>query len=99
MEHSPKNLQYLNVNITTNAECANLRSTKKRNIYDGTICAIAKKDRGPCREDNGSPLATNKQLIGVVSWFLECGDGLPDGYTRVSAFLPWIQKVSGVVAV
>lgn len=92
-------MEYLNVNTTTNAACTLLHSTHKRNIYAGTICADAKKQSGPCREDEGSPMATNNQLIGVVSWFSECDDGLPAGYTRVSEFLPWIKEISGVVAV
>lgn len=96
---SPKYLQYLNVHTITNAACSSRHTTDQRYIYNETICATAPIGHGTCYEDNGNPLVFNKQLIGVVSWFKGCARGLPDGYTRVSSFVPWIQQVSGVVAV
>lgn len=68
-------------------------------IYEGTICAFARKGQGACGGDSGGPLTTNGQLIGVASWVMPCARGLPDGYVRISVFLGWIQRVSGVIAV
>lgn len=44
--------------------------------------------------DGGSPLVLkeNRQQIGIVSWGIICAKGVPDVYTRISAFKSWIQK-------
>jgi secreted trypsin-like serine protease len=43
--------------------------------------------------DSGGPLVTlDGALIGIVSWGVPCGKGLPDVYTRVSPFKDWIDK-------
>lgn len=68
-------------------------------IYNGTLCAFGRKSEGFCFGDSGGPLTSNGQLIGVVSWGILCARGKPDAYARISIFLDWIQKVSGVVAV
>lgn len=95
-----RHLKYLTVSTITNAACYERHTAGlRRSIYNGTICAFAQVDRGTCLADYGSPLVANGKLIGMVSWSRECGRGLPDGYTRVSSFLPWIQRVSGVVPV
>lgn len=49
--------------------------------------------------DSGGPLMVNEggkwNQVGVVSWGIGCGKGqYPGVYTRVTAFLPWIQKNS-----
>lgn len=49
--------------------------------------------------DSGGPLMVNEggrwTQVGVVSWGIGCGKGqYPGVYTRVTAFLPWIQKNS-----
>lgn len=95
---SPKYLQYLNVHTITNAACSSRHKTQ-RFIYNETICTSAPVGHGTCWDDKGNPLVFKKQLIGVMSWFEGCGRGLPDGYTGISSFVPWIQQVSGVIAV
>ncbi|XP_037087885.1 proclotting enzyme-like [Pollicipes pollicipes] len=66
---------------------------------DTKLCA-AEKDGGKdaCQGDSGGPMvltgADGKyQLIGVVSAGVGCGTpGFPGVYTRVSAYLDWIQQ-------
>lgn len=60
---------------------------------------FARKGQGACPGDFGSPLTSNRRLIGVASWAWPCARGLPDGYVRLSVFLKWIQQVSGAIAV
>lgn len=47
--------------------------------------------------DSGGPLMVNENgrwtQVGIVSWGIGCGKGqYPGVYTRVTYFLPWIQK-------
>lgn len=93
-------MQFLSQATVTNDDCySRHQPSQQRLVYEGTLCAIAEKGQGACYGDSGGPLVSSGHLIGVVSWAKPCALGLPDGYTRVSAFLPWIQKVSRVVAV
>lgn len=88
------------MNTITNDECRKrLTHSFHRYIYDGSLCAFARIGQGTCGGDSGSALASNGQLIAVQIWALHCARGVPDGYTRISAFIKWIQEVSGVVAV
>lgn len=32
------------------------------------------------------------QLIGITSWTFPCGRGVPDGFCRVSEYVPWIEQ-------
>lgn len=84
----------------TNKDCrSRSASNVVRKITNTTICAFSQRGQGACRGDSGSPLATtNGTLIGIVSWIVPCARGVPDGYARISVFVKWIQKVSGVVA-
>lgn len=66
-------------------------------IRDSVICAFKKQGIGLCFGDSGGPLVARSKLIGIVSFgFIPCASGNPDGYTRVSSFLGWIQNVTGI---
>lgn len=87
------------MNTLTNDECLRSSSSLQDVIHNGTLCAFARRGRGACNNDNGGPLASNRQLIGVLSWvIIRCARGFPDGFTRVSLYLNWIKEISGVVA-
>lgn len=64
------------------------------------ICSKGLKKQSICNGDSGGPLieAKSKNLIGISSFgsAFGCGIGLPQGFTRVSAYLPWIKKVTGI---
>lgn len=65
-------------------------------IHDKVICAANPK-RSTCQGDSGGPVIfTNgvPTLVGVVSWGKKrCnGDGQPGVYTRVAAYLDWIER-------
>ncbi|XP_012061803.1 PREDICTED: chymotrypsin-1-like [Atta cephalotes] len=55
------------------------------------ICTLT-KEGGACYGDSGGPLVANKSQIGIVSFGTPCALGYPDIYTRVSSFIPWINK-------
>lgn len=64
------------------------------------ICSKGEQKQSICNGDSGGPLieAKSRNLIGISSFgsAFGCEIGLPQGFTRVSAFLPWIKEVTGV---
>ena len=66
------------------------------------LCAGAGDGKDACAGDSGGPLGqwVNGKFVvgGIVSWGPSiCGRAGNRGvYTKVSAFLPWIQQVSGI---
>nr|AHY81276.1 trypsin precursor [Lygus lineolaris] len=61
------------------------------------VCTLSKKETA-CQGDSGGPLVwrdpdTNRYtLVGVVSFGAACTDERPTVYTRVAAYIPWIQQ-------
>ncbi|XP_026475239.1 LOW QUALITY PROTEIN: complement factor D-like [Ctenocephalides felis] len=85
-------LQVMRPTTFTTEEC---QEALYKLIYDTQLCAMAKKGTGACVGDSGGPLTIGKNtVVGLVSWGKHpCGNGnFPDVYTRVSAFLDWIEK-------
>ena len=43
--------------------------------------------------DSGGPLVQEDgSLIGIVSWGVPCGQGMPDIFTKVSEYKDWIDS-------
>ncbi|KAF6122233.1 transmembrane serine protease 7 [Phyllostomus discolor] len=69
-------------------------------ITSRMLCAgVMSGKRDACRGDSGGPLSCRRKsdgkwiLTGIVSWGHGCGrPNFPGVYTRVSNFVPWIQK-------
>ncbi|XP_013176913.1 PREDICTED: proclotting enzyme-like isoform X2 [Papilio xuthus] len=95
----PSVLQEVSIPIWQNGECRlKYGSAAPGGIVDHMICA-GKASMDSCSGDSGGPLMVNEggrwTQVGVVSWGIGCGKGqYPGVYTRVTAFLPWIQKNS-----
>ncbi|XP_026492652.2 proclotting enzyme-like isoform X3 [Vanessa tameamea] len=95
----PSILQEVSIPIWTNAECRlKYGSAAPGGIIDSMICA-GKASMDSCSGDSGGPLMLNEggrwTQVGIVSWGIGCGKGqYPGVYTRVTSFLPWIQKNS-----
>ncbi|XP_073819575.1 chymotrypsin-2-like [Musca autumnalis] len=89
----PEKLQELRYQTISNAECAR-RGFK---VTQNEICALDVKGKGSCMGDSGGPLVTMHkppQLVGIVSYgTVPCAQGIPDVYSRVSSFLPFINRV------
>ncbi|XP_036321476.1 chymotrypsin-2-like [Rhagoletis pomonella] len=89
----PEQLQVLDYRTVSNMECAQ----QGFRITANELCALGERGRGACVGDSGGPLITlhgSPQLVGIVSYgTATCAQGRPDVYTRVSSFLPYINKV------
>lgn len=97
---SPQILQFMDVRTILNVDCMpHVNDT--HHIHDSTLCAVGERKRQNIGGgDSGGPLVANGQLIGVISWcYKPCGEGRPDGYTRISEYTEWIQQLTGIVAV
>lgn len=89
-------MKFARVKTLADDECRRLVEKQSEAFpfkYFGTVCAYAgKSNAGVCSGDSGGPLVYNNKLIGVTSWWVPCGQGYPDGYTRVSEYVDWIEK-------
>ncbi|KAG9486378.1 hypothetical protein GDO78_006650 [Eleutherodactylus coqui] len=90
----PRALMETDANVISREACNQLW---RPNFFDSMLCAASPgpRNKGFCSGDSGGPLVCRMRVEGVVSFSgLFCGDPrTPDVYTRVSAFLPWIQSV------
>ena len=75
------------------------------NLGSGQLCAgemnpVQGVDQDTCRGDSGGPLVYRHDggvwLAGITSYGTkQCASGVPAVYTRVSAYLGWIERTSG----
>jgi len=95
-------LEMVKLPIISNNMCMSWykRSGSRQFIPENTfLCAgFEEGERDACNGDSGGPLVVTRadgraELMGVVSWGIGCGHkGRPGVYTRVSEFVPWIEK-------
>ncbi|XP_034234223.1 transmembrane protease serine 9-like [Thrips palmi] len=99
-----KDLHKMTVPVLDIAACnetvqASLASWEHNPLADTNLCTGpgATNDISVCNGDSGGPLIQKDgdevTVVGVVSWaFMPCGSkGKPSVYTRVSAYIDWIQ--------
>ncbi|XP_072516401.1 mast cell protease 8-like [Salminus brasiliensis] len=62
---------------------------------DATMLCGGGHNHGFCTGDSGGPLVCNDMAVGIVSFQEPNCDHptQPNGYTRISGFLPWINKI------
>ncbi|XP_030572968.1 brachyurin-like [Drosophila novamexicana] len=93
-------LQKLDVIVMSNNECSAeiLKRAPGKFFTSSFICLMPPKGTSPCNGDSGGPLVVkdsfNKPLlIGITSHSIyACEKGEPSVYTRVAAFLDWIEQ-------
>lgn len=89
------------MHIIPNSEC--VRSYNSQIIRDTTICAKGNEKESVCNGDSGGPLvlkSDNRTLIGVTSFGRAsgCDDGIPQGFSRITSYLQWIEESTGMTA-
>ena len=86
--------KYVNKPYVTDADCAD-----DFWFFDSgnMLCAGGNNGEGACRGDSGGPMVKEQgnthTLVGVTSWGSASGcalDGIPNGFSKVSAAVPWI---------
>lgn len=92
----PANLQHTTLMSISNPEC------KKAYPFineSRTICAKGFYNNSICNGDSGGPLVNSitHSLYGVISFTHKSGcNELPQGFTNVFEFLPWISAITGI---
>lgn len=92
-------LQYTSLKTVSKLKCLPFfppQMLLRRNV----ICVKGKQRRSVCNGDSGGPLvsAEKQGLIGLTSFgsAFGCELHMPQGFTRVSSHLKWIQQVTGI---
>eukprot|EP00092_Neocalanus_flemingeri_P038583 GFUD01042012.1.p1 GENE.GFUD01042012.1~~GFUD01042012.1.p1 ORF type:complete len:530 (-),score=88.62 GFUD01042012.1:14-1603(-) len=95
-------LEMVELPVISNTECMtwyNNSGSRQFIPEDTFMCAGWEEGaRDACGGDSGGPLVVARvdgraEVIGLVSWGIGCGvKGRPGVYTRVSQFVPWIEK-------
>jgi secreted trypsin-like serine protease len=90
------------VPLMRDTDCRRYYGTKKppKRVSATMMCAGAEEGGiDACKGDSGGPLVCYRgtwTLQGVVSWGSGCGDEQAPGvYTRLTAFLHWINQTTG----
>lgn len=85
-------LKYIELTTISNKKCS--RQLPRGLVKNEMICAYSGMfGKGVCLGDSGSPLIVDNKIIGISSWAKICAIAYPDGFTRVSPYVKWIQQV------
>ncbi|KAK3875356.1 hypothetical protein Pcinc_019766 [Petrolisthes cinctipes] len=87
-------LRQVDVPIMGTADCDAVYGS----VTDNQICIDSVGGKGTCNGDSGGPLNYNGVTLGITSFGAAagCEAGYPDAFTRVTAYLDWIQAQTGV---
>lgn len=70
-----------------------------RPILNFQMCAMSNEGKDTCSGDSGGPLQVQQEpssiytIVGITSYGIGCGGKNPGVYTRVSAYLDWIESI------
>ncbi|KAL4121868.1 hypothetical protein QTP88_014291 [Uroleucon formosanum] len=107
-DRSSDHLLKVDLNLINNRQCGKLYEaesktrTLNRGIIDSMLCAgDLAGGHDTCLGDSGGPLVVKSEknacvfnLIGITSFGKLCAtENSPGVYTKVSAFLPWIEQI------
>lgn len=84
----PDRMQFLELKTIPLNVCGTLISSTNAN----EICTLTKEGEGACHGDSGGPLIHNNKVCGIVSRGIPCAQGIPDIFTKVSAYVDWINN-------
>ncbi|XP_076029995.1 uncharacterized protein LOC143018498 [Oratosquilla oratoria] len=94
----PGDLMEVRLRVWSNEDCRQkYGSAAPGGIVPSYLCA-GQGGKDSCSGDSGGPLVIKAgsvmKQVGLVSWGIGCGKGqYPGVYSRISYFLPWINRV------
>ncbi|XP_020802541.1 trypsin alpha-like [Drosophila serrata] len=93
----PSQLQYVNLSIVSQSQCASATYGYGSQIKSTMICAYA-NGKDSCQGDSGGPLVSGAVLVGVVSWGYGCAyPNYPGVYADVAVLRPWVVSAANSV--
>ncbi|KAL5292131.1 hypothetical protein ACFFRR_011130 [Megaselia abdita] len=97
---APSQLRYVDMYVESQAACIGYYGSVT--VTDGVICTYTEYGtKSTCQGDSGGPLVSKAtgHLIGCTSFVSStgCQSGAPDGFTRITYYLDWIQQTTGLV--
>uniref|UniRef100_A0A1A9WGI0 Peptidase S1 domain-containing protein n=1 Tax=Glossina brevipalpis TaxID=37001 RepID=A0A1A9WGI0_9MUSC len=93
-------LRYIEVPVLPRTDCTKFYIGS---VTDKMICISGKDGKSTCNGDSGGPLVYKEgdtnYVIGATSFgiVIGCEKGWPGVFTRVTAYLDWIEETSGLV--
>lgn len=85
-------LKYIELTTISNKKCS--KQLPRGLVKSEMVCAYSGRfGEGVCLGDSGGPLILDNRIIGISSWAKICAIGYPDGFTRVSPYVKWIEQV------
>ncbi|XP_066994985.2 chymotrypsin [Anabrus simplex] len=88
------------LDVITNAEC--YQKYGHDSIIHSELCAVGYDNRSPCDGDEGAPLVIARngiwKQVGIMSHRLNtvCSNNSVSSFTRLSAYLDWLEANTGV---
>ncbi|CAH1956057.1 unnamed protein product [Acanthoscelides obtectus] len=91
-------LQEAKVRVLNQTSCAEWYLERYKYVTERMFCAgYPEGGIDACGGDSGGPIVVGGKLTGVTAWGLGCAEpNLPGVYSKVSAYLDWIKKHSGI---
>jgi secreted trypsin-like serine protease len=90
-------LKELDLSIAPDNACTDIGAYAEAMATGGALCVSALPGTGDCNGDSGGPLVRPERgggavLVGLVSQGRGCAQGKPSLYTKVSAYVGWIER-------
>ncbi|XP_017027348.1 trypsin alpha [Drosophila kikkawai] len=90
----PSQLQYVNLKIVSQSQCASSTYGYGSQIRSTMICAYS-SGKDSCQGDSGGPLVSGGVLVGVVSWGYGCAyANYPGVYADVAVLRSWVVSAA-----
>ncbi|KAH8321717.1 hypothetical protein KR074_012505, partial [Drosophila pseudoananassae] len=90
----PSQLQYVDLKIVSQSNCASSTYGYGSQIKSTMICAYS-SSKDACQGDSGGPLVSGGVLVGVVSWGYGCAyANYPGVYADVAVLRSWVRAGS-----
>jgi secreted trypsin-like serine protease len=94
-------LMFFATTTITNADCQSRFTARGEHraasfVFAHKICTFTRQGQGICQGDSGGGLVVGTQVVGIVSWNIPCGQGVPDVFDRVASHRSWINSVTGL---
>ncbi|GLV42437.1 uncharacterized protein CBL_03174 [Carabus blaptoides fortunei] len=83
-------LKFIELRAISLITCAT--AVKPTLVFNTQFCTYNRPGEGTCDADSGGPVVFMNRVVGIVSFGKKCAVGKPDVFTKVSAYIQWINE-------